>query len=94
MNDYDDLYEYDIYFNSYDSNIIENINVSRIFDHFDEDEEEEDAQRMSIEAINLTYQIINEQISQTNDEQINLYFSNAAMEMKLLKHVQFVLMMS
>ena len=76
MNDYDDLDRYDLYSNSYIINynynydphnvdIIESIDVSlEIFDQFTDDEwrEEEEAQRMSIETINLTQQIINGEI--------------------------------
>ena len=106
MNDYDDLDRYDLYSNSYIINynynydphnvdIIESIDVSlEIFDQFTDDEwrEEEEAQRMSIETINLTQQIINgeielepinlthqfinEQIRPMNEEIINSYLQN------------------
>ena len=90
MNNY---YDYDIYsndrvinyYNPYETDVGERIDVSlRIFDE-DEDEYEyeeewpEEGQRMSIEAINLTQQMINEEIEElepTDDERINSYLSN------------------
>jgi hypothetical protein len=73
MNIYDDLDEYEVYsnpyivnynYNTHNVDIIESIDV--IFDEFTDDEYgyelEEEAQRMSIETINLTQQIINGEI--------------------------------
>jgi len=88
MNNY---YDYDIYFNDrginyhnpYETDVSERIDVSlRIFDEdedaTDEEEWPEEGQRMSIEAINLTQQMINEQIEEepTDHERINSYLSN------------------
>jgi hypothetical protein len=104
MNNYD--YDYDIYsnirvinyYNPYETDVSERIDVSlRIFDeeyeYAEEYEEEwpEEGQRMSIEAINLTQQMINEeepvqfrlvsderpvQLRLVSDERINSYLSN------------------
>jgi hypothetical protein len=73
MNIYDDLDGYEVYsnpyivnynYNTHNVDIIESIDV--IFDQFTDDEYgyelEEEAQRMSIETINLTQQIINGEI--------------------------------
>ena len=98
MNNYD--YDYDIYsnirvinyYNPYETDVSERIDVSlRIFDeeyeYAEEYEEEwpEEGQRMSIEAINLTQQMINEEEpvqfrlgpeELTDDDRINSYLSN------------------
>jgi hypothetical protein len=82
-NYYNNFDEYDLYSNSYfvnynynphNSDIIESIDV--LLEITDRDEYEE-AQRMSIEAIDLTHHIINEdiQIEQPNNE-INSYLQS------------------
>jgi hypothetical protein len=82
-NYYNNFDEYDLYSNSYfvnynynphNSDIIESIDV--LLEISDRDEYEE-AQRMSIEAIDLTHHIINEdiQIEQPNNE-INSYLQS------------------
>ena len=96
MNDYglySNPYIVNYNYNPHNTDIIESIDVLlEIFDRFadDEDEDEnerwnreEESQRMSIEPINLTQQIINEEIleqpeliRQPNNEIINSYLQN------------------
>ena len=89
MNNYDDsYYEFDIYSNSYivrpnylEHDAIESIDIaSEIFDEYEEEFLEEEGQRMSIEAINFTQQIINGEMEDqepTDHEIISSYLTNS-----------------
>jgi hypothetical protein len=86
MENHDDLNVYDIHsnfnpfivnynYNPHDSDVIESIDVLFTDDEYEYEYEyeEEEAQRMSIEAINLTQEMMNEQPRHMANEMINSY---------------------